>query len=211
MRKISQSECGDRFRGFASAPPAPRLPWILLFCLLASLGKSHAGDLAEIASPSPDWPQGGTASSLRNSLLFADVAGADSQGLPTSRAEETVVIGRAPTVLAPWENSKWSLDSPEIWSDRIASSDTPATLMGTGHMHRRYQPMIGFWWMYMNMGPNYYEGANAMDLNGLGAVRYAGKPVAMGDTAMFVAQYMPMLMMGITEPSWRCSRSGTNR
>ncbi|MDD2676300.1 MAG: hypothetical protein PHP75_02355 [Methylacidiphilaceae bacterium] len=173
---------------------------ILLLLLLPALsslpGKqayavSAPGFAPEVAAGEEPSAQTGHAQSLRKPVL--------SQNLPSSTAEETVVLGKAPSVLAPWDNSRWSLDSPEIWSDKIASSDTPAMLMGTGHMHRKYQPMVGFWWMNMNMGPNYYQGASAMNLNGLDAVRYAGKPVAMGDLNMFMEQYMPMLMMGITD------------
>jgi len=123
----------------------------------------------------------------------------NTQNIPTSIAQETVVLGREPSLLLPWENSKVDLDSREIWSDKIAASDAPAGLMGTGHMHRKYQPMIGFWWMYMNMGPDYYEGSSALNLNGLEAIRFAGKPVAMGDVSMFMEQYMPMLMFGLTD------------
>ncbi|CAI9085661.1 hypothetical protein A7K73_10310 [Candidatus Methylacidiphilum fumarolicum] len=123
----------------------------------------------------------------------------NTQNISTSIAQETVVLGREPSLLLPWENSKVDLDSREIWSDKIAASDAPAGLMGTAHMHRKYQPMIGFWWMYMNMGPDYYQGSNAMNLNGLEAIRFAGKPVAMGDVSMFMEQYMPMLMLGLTD------------
>ena len=194
----SQAEAHD---GIRLRLPKGRRPHPALFPLLLSFsflslpnirvyGVSAPGLAPEIAGEEPA-AQSGPAQSLRKPLL--------SQNLPTSRAEETVVYGRSPTPLLPWENSKWGLDSPEIWSDKIAASDTPATLMGTGHMHRKYQPMVGFWWMYMNMGPDYYQGNNAMNLNGLGAVQYGGKPVAMGNINMFMAQYMPMLMMGITD------------
>jgi len=189
---------GD-FRSFVCRR-GPTFRSILLLSLLPALlalpgNRAHAvsvpGFTPEVAAGEEPSAQSGQAQSLKKPLL--------SQNLPSSTAEETVVLGKAPTVLAPWDNSKWSLDSPEIWSDKTAASDTPATLMGTGHMHRKYQPMVGFWWMYMNMGPDYYQGANAMNLNGLGAVRYGGKPVAMGNSNMFMAQYMPMLMMGITD------------
>lgn len=187
------------FRSFV-CQRSPTFRSILLLSLLPTLltlsekracAGSAPGFAPEIAADEVPPSQSGQAQSLKKPLL--------SQNLPTSTAEETVVEGKAPTVLAPWNNSRWSLDSPEIWSDKIASSDTPATLMGTGHMHRKYQPMVGFWWMYMNMGPDYYQGANAMNLNGLGAVQYGGKPVAMGNINMFMEQFMPMLMMGITD------------
>ncbi|QSR88955.1 hypothetical protein IT6_01220 [Methylacidiphilum caldifontis] len=123
----------------------------------------------------------------------------DTKPVPTSVAQETLVLGREPSLLLPWENSKVDLDSSEVWSDKIAASDAPAGLMGTAHMHRKYQPMIGFWWMYMNMGPDYFQGSSAMNLTGLEAIRYAGKPIAMGNVTMFMEQYMPMLMMGLTD------------
>ncbi|MGD9896997.1 MAG: hypothetical protein AB7T14_08000 [Candidatus Methylacidiphilaceae bacterium] len=199
MTKIRDTHRRARLLSFGGNHSALGILLLLPFLLFGRIEDGRAEAFSEISPPGQDSPQNGAAPSLRAPLLFAEAEGVASRKFPTSEAEETVVLGRAPSALAPWENSKWSLDSPEIWSDRTASSDTPATLMGTGHMHRKYQPMIGFWWMYMNMGPDYYQGSNAMNLNGLGAVQYGGKPVAMGNVNMFMAQYMPMLMMGITD------------
>ncbi|ACD83164.1 hypothetical protein [Candidatus Methylacidiphilum infernorum] len=161
--------------------------------------RGSAGDKGEIelcdADLDPDLESHSSSSLMGELSKKNDPA----ENVPTSQAQETVVLGREPSFLLPWENSKVDLDSSEIWSDKIAASDAPAGLMGTAHMHRKYQPMIGFWWMYMNMGPNYYQGDTAMNLNGLEAVRFAGKPIAMGDVTMFMEQFMPMLMWGLTD------------